>query len=315
MKKYFYTFFWCFSVFSISAQSSNEVGKIALSIVIPDNIEGLNSSNLSKLETKIIQLVTQSGLAANGYSSNFIIYPKLAIYDDKFVEGGMEDIFMLNCELTLILKQLDNNVIYSTSVTKLKGSGVDKQIAFNNAISKINSNSKEFVTFIETGKQKIIDYYNLKCQDIITKSESLVKMQDYEGAIGLLMTVPEEVSCYNKIQQKTIEAYKAYQNQKCSTQLQEAKTTLAKNYYKDALDILSQIDPSTKCYKEVEALIKKAEEKVDAKAKTQFAVRMKMYNDSIALEKQRIQAAKEIAVEYYRNQPKPAPNNYLMIIK
>jgi hypothetical protein len=158
MRKSIYTGLLCFFTLLLNAQSSNEIGKIALSIVIPDNIEGLNSSNLSKLETKIIQLVTQSGLASNGYSSNFIIYPKLAIYDDKFVEGGTEDIFMLNCELTLILKQVDNNIIYSTSVTKLKGSGVDKQIAFNNAISKINSNSKEFVTFIETGKQKIIDY-------------------------------------------------------------------------------------------------------------------------------------------------------------
>lgn len=314
MKKIIFTFITLTSLLS-NAQELSSIGKIALSVVIPENVEGMDYSNNSKLEVKITQIVSKSGLAANGYSTNFIIYPKLAIYDTKVIESGMQDILVINCDLTLIIKQIDNNLVYSTISIPIKGNGKDKQIALSNAISKINPNSKDFVTFIETGKQKIIDYYNLKCQDIINKSESLVKMQDYKGAIGLLMTIPEEVSCYNNIQQKTIEAYKAYQNQKCSTQLQEAKTILAKNYYNDALDLLSQIDPSTKCYKEAESLIKKAEEKVDAKAKTQFTVRMKMYNDSIALEKQRIQAAKEIAVEYYRNQPKPAPNNYLMIIK
>lgn len=314
MKKIIFTFITLTSLFS-NAQELSSIGKIALSVVIPENVEGMDYSNNSKLEVKITQIVSKSGLAANGYSTNFIIYPKLAIYDTKVIESGMQDILVINCDLTLIIKQIDNNLVYSTISIPIKGNGKDKQIALSNAISKINPNSKDFVTFIETGKQKIIDYYNLKCQDIINKSESLVKMQDYKGAIGLLMTIPEEVSCYNNIQQKTIEAYKAYQNQKCSTQLQEAKTILAKNYYNDALDLLSQIDPSTKCYKEAESLIKKAEEKVDAKAKTQFTVRMKMYNDSIALEKQRIQTAKEIAVEYYRNQPKPAPNNYLMIIK
>lgn len=314
MRKSIYTGVLCLFTFLLNAQSYNEIGKIALSIVLPDNIEGLNFSNLSKLETKIIQLVSNSGLAANGYSSNFIIYPKLAIYDDKVVEGGMEDIYILSCELTLIIKQVDNNIIYSTISVPLKGNGKDKQIAFNNTISKINTNSKDFINFIETGKKKILDYYNLKCQDILTKSESLVKMQDYEQAIGLLMSVPEEVSCYNKIQEKTIDAYKAYQNQKCITQLQEAKTTLAKNQYQEALDMLGLIDPSTKCFTETQTLIKKAEVKVDVKARTQFALRMKIYNDTIALEKQRIQTAKEIAIEYYRNQPKPA-DNYLLIVR
>lgn len=314
MKKLISNFVFFISFITFGQESSN-LGKIALSVVIPENVEGLDYSNSSKLEVKITQIVANSGLAANGYNTNFILYPKLAIYDTKVVESGMQDMLVLNCDLTLIIKQVDNNVVYATISIPLKGNGKNKQMALSNSISKINTNSKDLVNFIESGKKKIIDYYNLKCQDIITKSESLVKMQDYQGAIGLLMTVPEEVACYGQIQIKTIEAYKAYQNQKCITQLQEAKTTLAKNYYKDALDILSQIDPSTKCYKEAEILIKKAEQNVDEDARNQFAVKMKIYNDSISLEKQRIQAAKEIAVEYYRNQPKPAANNYLLIIK
>lgn len=299
---------------SAIAQSSSDVGKISLSVVMPENVEGLDISQLSKMETKITQIVNSVGLAGNGNNNNFVIYPKFAIYESDMVEGGMQNINVVKCEWSLFIKQVDNNIIYASISIPLKGYGKEKGNAITDAISKINTNTKEFSSFIQTGKKKILDYYNLKCQDIITKSESLVKMQDYEQAIGLLMSVPEEVSCYNKIQEKTIDAYKSYQNQKCITQLQEAKTTLAKNQYQEALDILSLIDPSTKCFTETQLLIKKAEVKVDAQAKTQFALRMKIYNDTIALEKQRIQAAKEMAIEYYRNQPKPA-DNYLLIVR
>jgi hypothetical protein len=299
---------------SAIAQSSSDVGKISISVVMPENVEGLDISQLSKMETKITQIVNSVGLAGNGNNNNFVIYPKFAIYESDMVEGGMQNINVVKCEWSLFIKQVDNNIIYASISIPLKGYGKEKGNAITDAISKINTNTKEFSSFIQTGKKKILDYYNLKCQDIITKSESLVKMQDYEQAIGLLMSVPEEVSCYNKIQEKTIDAYKSYQNQKCITQLQEAKTTLAKNQYQEALDILSLIDPSTKCFTETQLLIKKAEVKVDAQAKTQFALRMKIYNDTIALEKQRIQAAKEMAIEYYRNQPKPA-DNYLLIVR
>lgn len=297
------------------AQSTSDIGKISLSVIFPDNVEELDASQLSKIETKVTNLVTSIGLASNGYDNNFVIYPKLSVNDSEKVEGGMQNIYVVSCELSLFIKQLSNNVIFSSISIPIKGYGKDKKNAISDAITKLSVSNKAAKEFIEIGKQKIIDYYNLKCQDIIEKSESLVKMQDYQGAIGLLMTVPEEVACYGQIQQKTIVAYKAYQNQKCITQLQEAKTTLAKNYYKEALDILSQIDPSTRCYKEVETLIKNAEDKVDAQARNEFAVKMKMYNDGISLEKQRIQAAKEIAVEYYRNQPKPDTNNYLLLIR
>jgi chaperonin cofactor prefoldin len=127
------------------------------------------------------------------------------------------------------------------------------------------------------------------------------------------MTVPEEVSCYSKIQAKSIEAYKAYQNQKCNVQLQEAKTQIASNNYNGALNTLSQIDPSTPCFKESQTLVSNASAKVDAEEKKQWELKMKVYNDNVALEKERINAIKEIAAAYYKS--KPTTVNYSYIVK
>ena len=274
--------------FLVNAQSSSDVGKIALSVVMPDNIEGMDVSQISKLQTKITQILTVTGLGASGYNNNFVIYPKFSIIETNVVESGMQDITIINCDLTLFIKQVDNNVVFSTINKTIKGNGKSRSLAISNALTKVNTNDADYQQFINTGKNKIIQYYEAMCQGIITKSDGLAKRQDYEQALGLLMTVPEEVSCYNKIQQKSIEIYKAYQNQRCNVQLQQAKTEIASNNFSSGLNILSQIDPSTPCYKESQVLINKAAGKVAIEEKRNWELKMKIYNDSVALEKERI---------------------------
>jgi len=202
---------------------------------------------------------------------------------------------------------------FSSTSKQLKGSGNNTQTSITNAIAKVPTNDPQFKTFIETGKNKIIQYYESKCQDILTKSENLVKMQDFEQALGLLMSVPEEVSCYNKVQEKSIIAYKIYQNNKCAKQVQKAKAEIAANNYNNALNLLSQIDPSTSCYKEAETLIKLAEAKVDVEEKKEHDLKMKVYENNIALEKERINAIKDIAAAYLKS--KPTTINYSYIVK
>jgi hypothetical protein len=311
-KTYFVLIVLVLSLMSFG-QTANDVGEIALSVVMPKNVDGLDISQLSKLETKISQIVTVSGLASSGYNNNFVIYPKFAIYESNIVEGGMQNITVVTAELSLFIKQVDNNLLFSTISKPLKGSGSSKELAITNAISKITTNDPDFKTFIETGKLKVIAYYETKCVDIIKKSDSYVKMQQYEQALGLLMSVPEEVSsCYNQVQDKAIEAYKAYQTQKCSELIQKAKTSLASNDYIGALNILSKIDPSATCFNEAQTIAKSAETKVKAEEKKQWDFQMKQYNDAVSLEKQRIVAMKEIAVSYYKSQPTSVNYNYIV---
>ena len=298
---------------NLFAQTKNDIGKITLSVVMPDNVEGLNKSQLSKLETKISQIVIASGLATSGYNNNFVVYPKFAINETNLVEGGMQNITVVSSELSLFIKQVDNNMMFSSISKQLKGSGNNKELAISNAISKIPTNDPDYNTFIETGKNKIIKYYETKCEDIISKSDAFVKMQKFENALGLLMSVPEEVSsCYNQIQDKSIIAFKAYQTQKCSEQIQKAKTTLASNNFIGALEILSNIDPSATCFKEAQTIAKKAEEKVTTEEKKQWDFQMIQYNDEVNLKKQRINAIKDIAISYFKSQPTTVSYNYIV---
>lgn len=218
-----------FSFFSLlsRAQASKDIGKISLSVVVPEYMEDLTDSQLSKLDTKISQIVTASGLSDSGYSNNFVIYPKFAINETSVVEGGMQNITVVNIELSLFVKQVDSNILFSTISKAIKGSGSSKELAITNAITKIATNDPAYKKFIDESKTKIFKYYETKCADLLKKSDGYVKMQQYEEALGLLMSIPDAVSCYSQVQVKAIEAYKGYQKKNCAKQMQLARTTIA----------------------------------------------------------------------------------------
>ncbi len=300
------------SVFSAKAQT-DEVGKIALSVVMPYDGE-LNLSQLSKLESKIIQITSKAGLSAAGFSQTFVIYPKFTVYETNVVEGGMQNITVVTAELSLFIRHLGTDMIFSSVSKPLKGSGRTKEMAITNAIAQIPVADKAFAAFIETGKQKIVAYYEANCDNIIKKADSYIQMQQYAPALGLLMSIPDEISsCYDKVIDKSIATFKAYQNQVCAENIQQAKAKSAAMDYDGALEILAAIDPSSKCAQEQQALIKSLESKVSAEEKKHWDFLMEQYNNGGGLEKQRIDAVKAIAVEYYKSQQVDV--NYNILIK
>ncbi|WP_264520945.1 hypothetical protein [Flavobacterium sp. N1994] len=299
--------------FTSKAQLTNEIGKISLSVVMPEVMENLDDSQLAKLDTKISQIVTLSGLSDSGYDNNFVIYPKLAVNETNVVEGGMQNITVVNVELSLFIKQVDSNILFSSVSKKISGSASSKELAITNAITKIAVNDPDYKIFIDKSKTKIIAYYEAKCADIIKKSENLIKKQQFEEAFGLLMSVPDAVSCHTQVQATALEAYKGFQKKNCTKQMQLAKNTIATNNYVETLNILSDIDPASPCYKEAQNLAKTIETKVNAEEKKLWDFQMKQYNDSVGLEKQRINAIKDIAVSYYKSQSNNL--NYTLIVK
>ncbi|MBF2709552.1 hypothetical protein [Flavobacterium soyangense] len=313
MKNIYFIIIASFFFLGSKAQETNEIGKISLSVVMPKNMENLDDSQLSKLDTKISQIVTISGLSDSGYNNNFVIYPKFAVNETNVVEGGMQNITIVSVELSLFVKQVDNNILFSTISKTIKGSGSNKELAITNAITKIAANDIDFKTFIEKSKTKIIQYYETRCSDIIKKSDGFVKTQQFEEALGLLMSVPDAVSCYGQVQVKAIEAYKGFQKKNCTKQMQLAKNAIATNNYEGTLNILSEIDPASPCFKESQNIAKNIEVKVTAEEKKQWDFQMKQYDDAVSLDRQRVDAIKEIAVSYYKSQTTDV--NYTLIVK
>lgn len=300
-------------VLSLSwAQKADELGKISLSVVTPENSEYLNSMQLSKLRNKVLKIASSNGMSSSGFNSNFVMYPIFEVYDEELIEG-MENIFILDVEVTLVIKQVENNMIFSTFTTKIEGSGNNKSEAIVNSISQIPTKSSEVNDFVKEAKHKIIDYYEAQCQNIATQAETAAKKGDFQEAFAIIMAVPSEVSCSQDLSDLSIRIYKEYQNKICKENMLEAQSRVSSGEYDAALDVLSDIDPSSVCYSEAKSTISKIESKVSAEKKQEWDFMLQRHNDEVSLQKERINAVKDIAVAYYKG--KSRTYNYTVIVR
>lgn len=295
------------------SQSSN-VGKIALSVVVPDTDRNLGDVQLTNLETKLTQIVTTSGLAANSFNNQFVIYPVFTLNEVNLVEGGMENITVVSAELSLYIKQPASGVIFSSVSKELTGSGKTQQAAISNVISKVNSKDPIFKDFIETGKSQILQYYAANCSNIALKADNLIKLKEYEQAIAVLLTVPEEIAdCNKRVQEKAIIALKLYEEGRCRNLLLKAKTAIASKDYILAGEHIMNISSESTCYKDATTLVRNIEEKLTAEEQKKWDFMKEQYRTEVSLEKTRINAVKEIAKAYYDSQWSPTTYNVVVL--
>ena len=167
--------------------------------------------------------------------------------------------------------------------------------------------------FFINSKKKIIDYYNLTCNDLISRSVALSQQKIYNEAISLLYSIPEEVDCYNSAQESIVKYYKLYQETICISIIQKVKTSIASRDYEGALNLLMQIDPSTSCKSESDKFIDICEKNISVEVKRQRSLEMLRYKNNIDLEKRRIDASRQIAIEYFKSRPKTITYNNILL--
>ncbi|MDX2048725.1 MAG: hypothetical protein SFU87_18200 [Chitinophagaceae bacterium] len=313
--KRFKFFLFCLFIFAKSnSQETSKLSTINLSVILPSNADGLNESNLSKLENKIIEAVTNNGVSADGYTQNFVIYPKFEIYDEKESKGGLRNIKIINCNLSLFIKQLSTNIIFSTYSKNIQGSGYNKNEAINNAMSSIDPADPKIMEFVNNGKQKIIQYYQINCETIIRKAEAEKNIKNYECSLSILLSIPEEVpNCNTKAVANAKIVFLEFQKSQCEQYLQKAIAASAALYYDEALEYLSYIDPSGPCTIESKKLISVISSKVDADRKAKWDFLLKTYSDAVALKKLQLIAMNNLAIGWLKSQPSAA--TYITIVK
>jgi hypothetical protein len=294
-------------------QTSSKSESIALAIVVPYQTDYLDESQSVRLGKKITELVSKSGLSASIGGSNMVIYPVFSIENEELVEGGMQNITIIYADISLFIKQLDNNIIFASVSKQIKGSGSNRQKAISDIITKFSATESKLIKFVEEGKGKIIAYYETNCSNLLAKADACSKKKEYEEAIAILMSIPDVVSCYPQALKKSEEVYIAYQNQRCNELLKQAETYYAEHAYMDALSVLSELEVfNTKCSQEAKTLTKNIEAKISAQEKKEWGFMVKQQNDEVALEKHRVNAIRDIAKSYYNQK---INYNYTVVVK
>jgi len=312
MKKIIFSyslFFVAFNLFSQNTQGkSDDSGRIILNSFVPDQIENVPASAQKMLLNKLDQVVTASGLGGSQLNPRFIITPNITVLT-KDITPTAPPMTAMTLEVTLYIGDGIDGVKFASESLILKGVGKSETKAYIAALNGIKPKNPDLLNLITSGKNKIMEYYNSKCDFIIKDAESKAQRKEFDEAISVLVAIPEVCKeCYDKSQETSVTIFKLKMENECAENIQLAKAAKANNQMEEAANLLSGILPGVSCFNEAASLIKEIEDKLIKDENKNWAFKLRAYQDGVDINKAAIKAARDIGVAYGKNQPKTVYN-------
>ncbi len=235
----------------------DDIGRICLTPVVSENIGDMPASSQKYLWSKLRQIATKNGMGGTAAEPRFIITASASVASKEITETA-PPMIAYNLEVNLYIVDYVKKTTLSNVTLELKGVGKNETKAYSSAIRRINPKSSIIRSFVKKGKKKIIEYYNTECEVILKQAQTLVKIQDYEGAIATLISVPVICKeCHYKALNAIEPIYKKMMGENCKEDLDAAKTAYNSGDMETAKSHLEAIEPGTDCYDKAVDLAKK----------------------------------------------------------
>lgn len=288
---------------------TDDAARISLAAFVPQQIDQMPEAARSSLANKLSQIVVQNGLGGNADNERFIITANINVIS-KELTATAPPLQAYVLDVTLYIGDGIDGTKFASVSTQLKGIGESDTKAYISALKSLKTNDPKYQSFIETGKTKIIEYYNSKCDFIIKEAQTLASQKKFEEAIFKLTTVPEVCkTCYDKSMDAVAPIFKQQIDRECKMKLTEATNLWAANQTVDAAnqaaEILATIEPSAACFAEVKLLSNKIATRVKQLDSREWNFKLKEQ----AQESERIKAYRDIGVAYGKGQPKTVVYN------
>lgn len=287
---------------NLSAQNSqgktDDLGRIALAAIVPDQAEGIPQSARQLLANKMEQIAVQNGLGAAASNPRFCIVPVVNVLS-KEITPTAPPMQALNLDVTFYIVDAASQTIFSQTNIQVKGVGQTEDKAYMQALKNVNVKAGQFKGFIEKGKEKILEYYNSQCDVVLKGAQALAGQKKYEESLFTLLSVPDVCrECFDKSMDLSVDIYKQYANYKCTEYMSGAKAAWANMNADKAAEFLGKITPDMECYEQAVKLADEITQKQLADGANVWQFKMKQYDDSVEKEKLMIQAGKDVAVSW-----------------
>lgn len=264
------------------------------------------------LFNKLCMAVNGDGISASGnYAQFFVAARALPLYEQ--VVAGAPAKTALTLSLNLYVGDYLGEKVFERTSFEIRGVGESRERAFLNAYRSLNANNAKIAGFLESGKKRILNYYDAEYGNIIKEAKRASQLRNYERALFLLTAVPVCCRGYEEVSAEVVKTYHEFINYNCDRLLMEARNAWAvnpdQNGAAEVAEILNQLEPGAACYDEAMKLYKEVKDKV--KDDWNFEVRQK-YNDEVAMRKQIIEAARAVGVAFGKGQ-QPVTTNLMWL--
>jgi hypothetical protein len=283
----------------VSASNADEQ-YIPIAIVVPKQAEPFDEMQLTRIGAKMLTIATSSGMSASGSGSPIAMLPMFTIEKEDVVEGGMKNVHAINADITFVIKNMETNVIYSSVSKHVIGSGLSRDRALTDCISKISLSKEEFDSFVDRAREKILDYYRANCPSLIATAETCGKTKQFDQAFAILASIPMSAACYSQTLALIERYYPEYQKLHCQSILHQANTLWGGHKYQQALTRLYDLKViDTECNKEVAELIKTIESRLTENELREWRLIEEQMRSKVYLEAKRLEAIQAIGMAWY----------------
>lgn len=268
----------------------------------------LSDNAQSVLENSLNRIATRNGFSSDLNFNQFILTAKVDQLDKSILPGPPTQV-VNDWGVTLYIVDSYGKTKFATEYLEVKGVGTNETKSEINAVRNINAGNAKIEKLIANGKRKIIEYYNANYQNILNEARKKASLKMYEEALALAMSIPECSEGGRAANKVCLQIYEKYRDEISLSLLNKARMAWATSQdasgAAEAAEYLLNIDPDAKCYKDAMALYK--EIKGQLRSDIDFETREK-YRDSVSIEKQKIDAMRQIGVAYGRGQKAKTTN-------
>lgn len=301
--KYIFAALFLVGIMQIKAQKTEEKERLALSVWIPENVEGLTDMARNNLENKLLQLITANGVGGSGDFTRFIISANVNTLSKEITNTGMQ---ALTLNITLYIGDGFQGKAFTSYATTVKGVGENDTKAYLSALKNLKISDPAYQGFIDKGKSKIIAYYNAQCDQIIREAKVLAGLNKFDEAIFNLTSVPDVCTdCWKKAMDAVAPVFKQKIDYECREKIQRANAIWNAGQSWEAAQeagaILSTIDPNAACVNDIKALSSKIEKRIKEVDGREWKF---VYDYNIGLTRDLIKAYRDVGVAYGNGQPK-----------
>lgn len=285
--------------------NENNKGKVFINAVVVD--ENIPEEATKSLLTKMQQALVAGGMCDKGYTERFVLTAKINITQKDIVPSTPARISE-KMDITFFVGDVIANNLYESCTVSVAGIGINENKAFLSAFQKLNAKNPELQAMLSKARVDITTYFTEHCNDIVIKARTLAGIGNYNEAIYQLMAVPNVCEeCYTKCHQQAVVYYQKQMAVETTDLLSQAKTEWLKNPTAEGAnivaDIIGKANPQSPNYGEVVKFRNSVSAKLEADTKREWEFKMKQYENSQALKRSLVDAAKAVGTAWAQNQP------------
>jgi len=235
---------------------ANDAGRIVLNTFIED-LEGVPAGALKMLKTKITQMASKNGMGGSESFPRFVMSADIDILTQDITPTAPPKT-ALTLGVTLYIGDGIEGTVFATEYIELKGIGNNETKAYIQSFRALSPRNKKFNEFIETGKKKIIEYYNSRCDFILKEANTLADQKDFDKSITKLIEVPEVCKdCYDKAMDLSTSIFKRKMENECQENMSKSNSLIAQDKWEEAANPIAGYTPDMACYPDVKSLFTK----------------------------------------------------------